>query len=158
MSDVPTPAGYDVYWEKWIDAFEEEIEAEIEIEEEEGFLEEEMSGYEDQVMGEGIFKQSLSHIRSIITPFGVLPITEKTRASRYFKLWVGHANFKLTEDFYTVIGQSDGVEALDILTPYRFRIAIGKLFVDRKVMKAVRDQMVSHISGNMEDDKQTQQS
>ena len=79
-------------------------------------------------------------------------------ASRYFKLWVGHANFKLTEDFYTVIGQSDGVEALDILTPYRFRIAIGKLFVDRKVMKAVRDQMVSHISGNMEDDKQTQQS
>ena len=156
MSDVPTPAGYDVYWEKWIDAFEEEIEEEVQIDEEEGFLEEEMSGYEDQIMNEGIFKQSLSHIRSIITPFGVLPITEKTMASRYFKLWVGHANFKLTEDFYTVIGQSEGVEALDILTPYRFRIAIGKLFVDRKVMKAVRDKMVSHVDGNVEDDKQTQ--
>ena len=26
MSDVPTPAGDDVYWEKWIDAFEEELE------------------------------------------------------------------------------------------------------------------------------------
>ena len=32
MSDVPTPTGYDVYWEKWIDAFEEELEN-IEIEE-----------------------------------------------------------------------------------------------------------------------------
>jgi len=161
MSDVPTPTGYDVYWEKWIDAFEEEIEEEVQIDEE-GFIEEEMSdteegpSYEDQIMSEGIFKQSMSHIRSIITPFGVLPITEKTMASRYFKLWVGHANFKLTEDFYTVIGQSEGVEALDILTPYRFRIAIGKLFVDRKVMKAVRDKMVSHVDGNVEDDKQTQ--
>jgi len=155
MSDVPTPTGYDVYWEKWIDAFEEEIEEEVQIDEE-GSIEEEMSDYEDQIMSEGIFKQSMSHIRSIITPFGVLPITEKTMASRYFKLWVGHANFKLTEDFYTVIGQSEGVEALDILTPYRFRIAIGKMFVDRKVMKAVRDQMVSYIGGNVEDDKQTQ--
>ena len=26
MSDLPAPTGYDVYWEKWIDAFEEEEE------------------------------------------------------------------------------------------------------------------------------------
>ena len=140
MSDVPTPTGYDVYWEKWIDAFEEE----------EAELIEEMKEVEDFEDYEEALDQDMikhSHIRTIITPFGVLPITEKTRASNYFKLWVGPSNFKLTEDFYKVIGDSAGVEALDILTPYRFRIAIGKMFVDRDVMKTVRDCMVEHISG-----------
>ena len=69
-------------------------------------------------------------------------------------MWVGHSNFKLTEDFYKIIGDSAGVEALDILTPYRFRIAIGKMFVDRDVMKTVRDCMVEHISGQSKDGEQ----
>ena len=147
MSDVPTPTGYDVYWEKWIDAFEEE-EAEM-IEEMK-----EVEDFEDyeEALDQDMIKHS--HIRTIITPFGVLPITEKTRASNYFKLWVGHSNFKLTEDFYKVIGDSAGVEALDILTPYRFRIAIGKMFVDRDVMKTVRDCMVEHISGHSNNGEQ----
>lgn len=154
MSDVPTPAGDDVYWEKWIDAFEEElenIEMEIsELEDEGEMIYEE----EDADMIPDILREPVSHIRSIITPFGVLPITEKTRASKHFKLWVGHSNFKLTEDFYKVIGDSAGVEALDILTPYRFRIAIGKMFIDRDVMKTVRDRMVEHISGHSNDGEQ----
>ena len=147
MSDVPTPTGYDVYWEKWVDAFEvEENEMAEEMYEGEDFDE-----YEESLMEQEIMKHSPSHIRTIITPFGVLPITEKTRASNYFKLWVGHSNFKLTEDFYKIIGESSGIEALDILTPYRFRIAIGKMFVDRDVMKTVRDCMVEHISGQSND-------
>ena len=39
MSDLPAPTGYDVYWEKWIDAFEEE--EEISELQEEANLEEE---------------------------------------------------------------------------------------------------------------------
>ena len=109
---------------------------------------------EDADMIPDVLREPVSHIRSIITPFGVLPITEKTRASKYFKLWVGHSNFKLTEDFYKIIGDTAGVEALDILTPYRFRIAIGKMFVDRDVMKAVRDCMVEHISGHSNNGEQ----
>ena len=148
MHNVPTPDGHDVYWEKWIDAFEEElenIEAQISELEDEGEM---VYEEEDADIIPDALQEPISHIRSIITPFGVLPITEKTRASKYFKLWVGHSNFKLTEDFYKIIGDTAGVEALDILTPYRFRIAIGKMFVDRDVMKAVRDCMVEHISGH----------
>jgi len=99
---------------------------------------------------------SVSHIRSIVTPFGVLPLTEQTRASHYFKLWVGHSNFKLTEDFYRVIGQQPGIEALDILTPYRFRIAVGKMFTDRDVMKEVRDKMVLHVRNDTNDNGEEQ--
>ncbi len=147
MSSLPSPTGYDVYWEKWIDAFEEDAEAQLEDHEEEalegGFFDEESFSEEEA------FKESISHIQSIITPFGIMPITEQNRASTYFKLWVGHCNFKLTEDFYKIIGREGGVEALDILTPYRFRIAVGKMFVDRNVMKAVRDKMVLYANDKL---------
>jgi hypothetical protein len=141
MNDIPKPSGYDVYWEKWIDAFEEgdeELESEItEIEE--------ALNSEELIEQERLF-QSVSHIKSIVTPFGVLPLTEHTMASKCFKLWVGHSNFKLTEIFYKIIGQHPGIETLDILTPYRFRIAVGKLFVDRDVMTSVRDAMIKYVA------------
>ena len=53
-----------------------------------------------------------------------------------------------------MIGQQPGIEALDILTPYRFRIAVGKMFVDRDVMKDVRDTMVTHVTDENENDEQ----
>ena len=154
MSDLPAPTGYDVYWEKWIDAFEEE--EEISELQEEANLEEEFMGGEETPLPfeEEMFGPVASNIPSIITPFGILPLTEQARASNYFKLWVGHSNFKLTEEFFKIIGQSPGVEALDIMTPYRFRIAIGKLFVDRQIMKTVRDNMVSHMNGPEDDNEQ----
>ena len=107
MNEIPKPSGYDVYWEKWIDAFEQgEIELENEINNIEGeFTNEELLDLESQELF-----QSTSHIKSIITPFGVLPLTEQTMASKY-----------------------------------RFRIAVGKMFVDRDVMTSVRDAMVRYV-------------
>ena len=141
MNDMPKPSGYDVYWEKWIDAFEEEDES----------FSEAVSEAEEQLTNEELLEnehlfQEVSHVRSIVTPFGILPLTEQTMASKHFKFWVGHANFKLTEDFYTVIGQHPGIETLDILTPYRFRIAVGKMFTDRDVMSGVRNDMVQYVA------------
>ena len=154
IMNVPTPSGYDVYWEKWIDAFEQEDnELDEEIQEMHELLKNE-DLIEDMDEDLDLIKHSVSHIRSIVTPFGVLPLTEQTRASNYFKLWVGHSNFKLTEDFYKIIGQQPGIEALDILTPYRFRIAVGKMFVDRDVMKEVRDTMVKHIRNDTHDGRE----
>ena len=151
MANLPLPSGYDVYWEKWIDAFEQEdSQLEEEIQEMQELLANEEGIDEDLE----IVDQSVSHIRTIVTPYGILPLTEHTKASSHFKLWVGHSNFKLTEDFYKVIGQQPGIEALDILTPYRFRIAVGKMFVDRDVMKDVRDTMVTHVTDENENDEQ----
>ena len=150
MNNIPTPSGYDVYWEKWIDAFE--LEEEV-WEEESSEVQELLANEETLLEQEDLLHKFTSHIRSIITPFGVLPLTEQTKASNYFKLWVGHSNFKLTEDFYKIIGQTSGIEAVDILTPYRFRIAVGKMFIDREVMTKLRDKMVSHVADKSNNDK-----
>jgi|TARA_R110000824_G_scaffold122347_1_gene279340 hypothetical protein len=139
-NNIPIPSGYNVYWEKWVDAYEADIETELEnkaIEKDdtglffEGFSEEE--------------SESVKSIQTIFTPFGIMPLTEHSLASTYFKFWVGHSNFKITAAAHSLISKVEGVESLDIFTPYRFRIAVGKLFRDRDVMSNVKDVMVSHV-------------
>lgn len=126
---VPIPSGHDVYWEKWIDAYNNEDTKKLKTMVEDPI-------YDDGgMMLEDAFSQP---IKTILTPFGALPLTEQSLASNHFKFWVGHCNFKLFERYYAIIAACDGVEAIDILTPYRFRIAIGKLFQDRQVMDTVR--------------------
>ena len=143
MSIPPPPSGNDVYWEKWMDAFEEvqENASEFSDDTEESYLE---SAYEENQEYVDAPEVALP-IRGVMTPYGMLPLTDDTLASRKFKFWVGHSNFRLTEDYYGIIGRTEGVETLDILTPYRFRIGVGKMFVDRNVMCDVREKMVTHV-------------
>ena len=126
------PKDFDVYWEKWIDAYEQELEEEQQLLEQ--LTEEELAelniSFED--LGEPYNK--VSHVRSIMTPFGIMPLTEQSLASNHFKLWVGHSNFKILKSHVKIIGAVAGVETVDILTPYRFRMSVAKLFVDRDVM------------------------
>ena len=153
MTSITPPSGHDVYWEKWKDAFdiaEEKLNdllksGEEEEEEEDLFS---SSSYEDEnAYGEENMEQPfIPSVRSVMTPFGILPVNDDTLASRQFKFWVGHSNFRLTEEYFSVIGGVAGVETLDILTPYRFRIGIGRLFTDRNVMNDVRSGMLEHVA------------
>ena len=137
------PKDFDVYWEKWIDAYEQELEEEQQLLEQ--LTEEELAelniSFED--LGEPYNK--VSHVRSIMTPFGIMPLTEQSLASNHFKLWVGHSNFKILKSHVKIIGAGAGVETVDILTPYRFRMSVAKLFVDRDVMSSVREALLNSL-------------
>ena len=156
MTNIQPPTGHDIYWEKWRDAFEvaeeklSQLLDEVENEEDDMFA---ASSY-DEGQGEDdmeIDSHYMPHVRSVMTPYGLLPLTDDTLASKQFKFWTGHSNFRLTEEYFSVIGTVAGVETLDILTPYRFRIGIGKLFTDRSVMHEVRSEMLQHLKN--QDDK-----
>jgi hypothetical protein len=137
------PEGYDVYWEKWVDAYQEQLEEqEIYLRELEG-IQEEFGVNQEDLEEAGL--ASIQHIKTIMTPFGIMPLTEHSLASTHFKLWVGHSNFKLVNSHYRVIGGISGVETIDILTPYRFRVGIGKLFVDRKVMADIKSSLIASL-------------
>jgi hypothetical protein len=132
------PESPNIYWEKWVDAYSENMEniseTDLDLDDDEldNFDEEELQPFAKPV-------------QTILTPFGILPLTEQTLASTHFKFWVGHSNFKLLDSYYESIEMCAGVESVDILTPYRFRIAIGKLFKDRDVMGGVRDTLVGLV-------------
>jgi hypothetical protein len=149
MKNIPIPSGHDIYWEPWVDAYDNE-----EVNAAKKFLEENMSelseieeelldAAEEDMENLSMYSQP---IQTIITPFGVLPLTETSLASNHFKFWVGHSNFKLMEDYYPIIESCKGVESVDILTPYRFRIAIAKLFQDRDVMHEVRKTLLGAVN------------
>ena len=132
------PQDYEVYWEKWVDVYQEEIDE----------IDQALSEFEDlqdleydidpEMMDKLESMANMPSIKTIMTPFGMMPLTEQSLASNHFKFWVGHTNFKLLKKHSKIIGSVEGIESVDILTPYRFRISVAKLFVDRDAMAKVR--------------------
>ena len=132
------PQEYEVYWEKWVDVYQEEIDE----------IDQALSEFEDlqdleydrdpEMIEKLQSMANMPSIKTILTPFGMMPLTEQSLASNHFKFWVGHTNFKLLKKHSKIIGSVEGIESVDILTPYRFRISVAKLFVDRDAMAKVR--------------------
>ena len=145
--DFEYPKDYDVYWEKWVDAYEQELEEEASIIEQIKSMDLEFSEEEESLYKELSEEEmtGFKSIKTIMTPFGMMPLTEQSLASNYFKFWTGHTNFKLLKSHINTISMVDGVETIDVLTPYRFRIAVAKLFIDRNVMASVRNALLSDL-------------
>ena len=133
-----------IVWQKWFDPFgaDDEVSIDSGINQSDNIDEEdEISGVEDQ----------MSHhqkMRAIATPMGLIPYTENTASSKIFNFWVGHSNFNINEHIIDIIENTDGVETLDVFTRYRFRIAIGKVFDDARVMKEINDQVYRYLHGS----------
>jgi hypothetical protein len=132
-----------IVWQKWFDPFgaDDEVSIDAGIDTSDNIDEEdETTGVEDQ----------MSHhqkMRAIATPMGLIPYTENTASSKIFNFWVGHSNFNINEHIIDIIENTDGVETLDVFTRYRFRIAIGKVFDDARVMKEINDQVYRYLHG-----------
>jgi hypothetical protein len=140
---VPPNSGeFCIGWEKWIDPFDndEVEEAKRVITETYNKFAEETGADEDMI--ESSIPQYYQNIKTILTPFGVLPLVNSTLASNHFKFWIGHSNFKLYDVYLPIIKKVDGIESVEILTPYRFRISIGKMFKDREVMDNINKSMI----------------
>jgi len=69
------------------------------------------------------------------TPMGLVPAPVPDIAS--FNFWVGHTNFIITNSIAKILDTTVGIEALDLFSPYRFRIAIGKAFNEESIKKNI---------------------
>jgi len=57
-----------------------------------------------------------------------------------YDCWVGHANFNITPEIKAKLKVTPGVEALRIITRYRFFIGVGKMFDFSEVRKVIENQ------------------
>lgn len=73
----------------------------------------------------------------VFGPQGVIPLRESNLPGRLFNFWMGHADFPLSRPVVNTIKRVPGVETLDVFTPYRFRLGVGKAFDDKKVRKDI---------------------
>ena len=133
-----------IAWEKWRDPYlvDEELEEIIAdslgglTEEEEGLYQE----FSEELEESDPFMPS-KNMKILMTNFGVMPVTDSNSVSKSFNFWTGHTNFNISDSVSKDIQSVEGVEALDIYTRYRFRIAIGRLFKDRDVMHNIQEKL-----------------
>ena len=76
-------------------------------------------------------------------------VTEKD-----FNFWMGHTNFPISESVLNLISICPGVEAVDILTPYRFRIATGLLFPPGEVMSGIAQTVIGYLQAHEQSEVQ----
>lgn len=131
-----------IVWEKWVDPFDPEN---LKLDNDEDNIEEQLENEQQDIMSPLLHNQ----IKVIMTPIGMLP-ADVLATSDKFNFWIGHTNFDITTGVANTIEQSSGVEVLDILTRYRFRIAVGKIFTDREVMKQINDNVYEYIEKHHE--------
>ena len=58
-----------------------------------------------------------------------------------FNFFIAHCNFYINADIVNFLCRTEGIEALDILSPYRFRIAIGKLFATQEILDNIEAEL-----------------
>ena len=138
--EIKIPDGFDIYWEPWVDAYNEDLDLDdMQDQEEYNDL-----NFEDM----GMEQKFMKPIKTLMTPFGMLPLTEQSLAGKYFKFWVGHTNFPILNKHVNIIQNCLGVESVDVFTPYRFRIAVGVLFQDRDVMHNLKNTLLEIVNGS----------
>ncbi|SVA64965.1 uncharacterized protein METZ01_LOCUS117819 [marine metagenome] len=63
----------------------------------------------------------------INTPYGFLPLTEYSFASKHFDFWTIHCNFPITQSIADAIANVPGVETLNVMTKYRARLGFNRI-------------------------------
>jgi hypothetical protein len=99
---------------------------------------------EDETTLGGLDLQQQAYLKSIsppmkvvMTPMGIVPVTEYSQPSKVFNFWTGHTNFDITNAVVKIIEKTRGVETLSIFTRYRCRVGVGKAFNDRDVLNSI---------------------
>jgi hypothetical protein len=98
----------------------------------------EEEGYENEA--------STKHL--ILTPFEANGQGKPIYSEDDFNLWLGHSDFPLTVDLLFGVSDRPGVETVDGISKYRFRLGIGKLFSASQVMSEVAQYMVEQVNGS----------
>lgn len=99
-----------IIWQKFLDVIEEQI----------------ING----MTLEGELEEPISFEKKIYTSMGIIP--------HDFNFWIGHTDWKITWKDYSTMMWVDGVEILNVCSPYRFVLSIGKAFDDRVVKREIQ--------------------
>ena len=140
-----------IVWEKWRDpySFDESysntedflLKSTEDVREFEE-LEEELEGIAEE---EGYSMTEEQMLKFVVTENGAVPINSNFSIDKIFNFWTGHTNFSITPDIALQIERVGGVEVLDIVTRYRFRVGVGKLFKGNEVMSSVQRAIRNHV-------------
>ena len=70
-----------------------------------------------------------------------------------YDCWVGHANFDITPSVMSKLKRTEGVEALKIISRYRFFIGVGKMFDFAEVRNFIENQHCNEIKEFIDEER-----
>ena len=104
--------------------------------------EEEDLGYAEEFDEE---KKLMKQFQYIQTSQGVLPLVTGNVASLSFNLWIAHTNFKMTFDLKDFINSIEGIESFELISPYRWRFSVARMFDENLVKKIIEDKVTTYV-------------
>ncbi len=115
---------FKIIWDKFKFPDEEEEDDDDENKDEEDEYKDE---YSDKEL------QPSFHIGRILTGGQENPFVQL----KTFNFWTAHTNFRLTKKLVLITAAVDGVESVDVITPYRFHISVGRAFEEQHVKREI---------------------
>lgn len=92
-------------------------------------------------------QEQKEYAQGIITQSGIIGINENLNP---YDFWVAHCSFRITKPIEKIIEDTDGVEFLKVLSPYRAKIAIGKYWGQNnlrgKVLTKIQETIGNYLS------------
>ena len=84
---------------------------------------------------------------SPVTENVVIPVddslVQSVNLTASFDCWMGHTNFNITEGVKDKLNATEGIEALKILSRYRFFVGIGKMFDFKDVRREIEQTIMN---------------
>ena len=66
---------------------------------------------------------------------GIVLLNDSLHPLKQYNLWTAHTNFWVTEKHFNWLRFTDGVEVVQVMSPYRFILAPGKAFDEDEVKR-----------------------
>lgn len=79
------------------------------------------------------------------TPLGFFQKDDTLNPFSTFEIWEGNTNFDIDIEVVNKIEQVHGVEALHIISPYRFLVSVGEMFNWRDVRVGIERSLCGHL-------------
>ena len=103
---------------------------------------EEAEAYKESLkLFSGDFNQK-EYAKGVVTQAGIIPINDNFNP---FDFWFGHTNFIVSHSIRSIIKKTPGIEFMFPVTPYRFKIAIGRYWVKNKQSFTVLKEIETRI-------------
>jgi hypothetical protein len=92
----------------------------------------------------------------INTPIGIYSQDSTLKPSDRWDCWVGYTNFDVTKRISNLIEDTEGVEALRVLSRYSFFMGVGKLFDIKEVRRKIERQLCVYTEEEILSNENTQ--
>jgi hypothetical protein len=63
-----------------------------------------------------------------------------------FNFWTGHTNFRITREIAKIVEDTNGVEVLAIISPYRMHVGIGKMFNSSTTRHVINKNLYQYLA------------